>query len=283
MSVVSVVLDKLRGIKHLTIWNAITLYFHGRGNVFGNCDFIRDRRESSRLVEARVSKGKRLNHLPTRTQLPVCVFIPVLLISCIFFFLCDVIPFLTVKVNLVFLCLTALKAATCRAKVTAGTPRHWPRQFRSTMIPSTPCTSPELASTSASPPADSLSFCLFISYLPVSLSSSPTSLFPCSLSLSLHTHSTFFWICTKAVLGRGNLLCPDVQQVFVSRNNLQPAFPIEPPFKPAIQHWEPRGFPMHKRKKNGKKTKTNHTHTYYKLSHYFEFVFSIWMSALLCL
>lgn len=97
---------------------------------------------------------------------------------CTLYFLhfCDVISLLMVKVNTSFLCLTALKAATCRAKVTAGTPRRWPRQFRSTMIPSTPCTSPELASTSASPPADSLSFCLFISYLPVSLFFSHISL-----------------------------------------------------------------------------------------------------------
>ena len=130
---------------------------------------------------------------------------------------------LTVKVNSDFLCLTVLKAATCRVRVTDGTPRRWPRQFRSTMIPSTPCTSPELASTSASPPADSLfslSFYLLFASLSLYLLFF-SSLFPCSLSLSLHTQSTHFSeSAPKRLLDGKNLLRLDVQQVFVFKGTI---------------------------------------------------------------
>ena len=40
--------------------------------------------------------------------------------------------------------LTVLRAAMCPVRVTVGTPRHWPKQFRFTTTPWGPCTSPEL-------------------------------------------------------------------------------------------------------------------------------------------
>lgn len=67
-------------------------------------------------------------------------------------------------------CPAVRRAATCRARVTVGTPWPWPRQSRSTMIPSTPCTSPE-------PRQQWLQFCPF--------SFSPLFLFFASLSLYL--------------------------------------------------------------------------------------------------
>lgn len=172
---------------------------------------------------------------------------------------CDVISFLTVNENPAFLCLAALKAATCRARVTAGTPRHWPRQFRSTMIPNTPCTSPELASTSASPPTASLSFCLFF------FSLSFASLSPCNLSLSLHTR--FLNLHQSGSRMGKHLPCPDVQQVFVSRNNQPTSVPTRAAFSnQQSSAANPEGFQCTKEKE--KQT----IHTLYKLSHYFAFV-----------
>ena len=189
-----------------------------------------------------------------------------------FLHFCDVISSLTVKVNSDFLCLTVLKAATCRVKVTDGTPRRWPRQFRSTMIPSTPCTSPELASTSASPPADSLFslsfYLLFASLsLSLSLSSSFTSLFPCSLSLSLHTHSTHFSeSAPKRLLDGKNLLRLDVQQVFVFKGTISnQRSQLSRLSNQQSSTANPEGFQCAKEKQT--------IHTYYKLSHYFKFFF----------
>lgn len=115
------------------------------------------------------------------------------------------------------LCLAVLKAAMCRVRVTAGTPRRWPRQSRSTMIPSTPCTSPELSSTSASPPADSPSFSLLISYFPVSLPLfSHISLSLLVVCLFLFTLTLLiFRICTKAALGRGKICCVSTSSRFL--------------------------------------------------------------------
>lgn len=160
-----------------------------------------------------------------------------------------------------------LKAATCLVKVTAGTPRRWPRQFRSTMIPSTPCTSPELSSTSASPPVDSLSFSLFISYLPVSLF---LSLSPCSLSLSLHTHSTNFLNLHQSGSWTGEICCVPMSSSFLfqgtTSNQRSQSSRLSNQQSSAVK---PERFQCAK-----EKNKQN-IHTYYKLSHYFEFVFSI--------
>lgn len=160
-------------------------------------------------------------------------------------------------------CLAVLKAATCLARATAVTPRLWPRRFRSTMTPSTPCTSPELVSTSTI----HLQL-LFLSFFPNPL---PVSL----LVVSLHSY-LIFRICTRAALGWGGkkiccLLTSSRFFVLKEQPTSQPAFPLELPFKPAIQCCETSEvFPVHK-----KKTKI-------QVEPLFS-LFSIWMSALLCL
>lgn len=92
-----------------------------------------------------------------------------------------------------FSSLSALRAAMCRARVTVGTPRLWPRPFRSTMTPSTPCTSPEIPSKSATPPSD-LSPSLPCPPLPLCrlyfLSASLFDLSPLPLSSSPVSHSS---------------------------------------------------------------------------------------------
>lgn len=124
-------------------------------------------------------------------------------------------------------CLAVLKAATCLARATAVTPRLWPRRFRSTMTPSTPCTSPELVSTSTI----HLQL-LFLSFIPNPL---PVSL----LVVSLHSY-LIFRICTRAALGWGgkkNLLPPDVQQVFCFKGTTNQ--PTSVPTRAAFQTSNP--------------------------------------------
>lgn len=135
--------------------------------------------------------------------LPLCHSFPA-------FLWCVLIPD-GVKVSFAFLYIAVLKAATFRARVTAGTPRLWPRLFRSTMIPSTPCTSPELEHVSQSTRGFPF-FSVSLSLICQSLSLLLPYLSPCSLSLSLHNSLYIFWICTKAALGQENLLCLHVQQ-----------------------------------------------------------------------
>lgn len=54
-------------------------------------------------------------------------------------------PFFVTHLNGSFLVLSeALRAAMCLVRVTVGTPRRWPKLFRSTTTPWGPCTSPEL-------------------------------------------------------------------------------------------------------------------------------------------
>lgn len=133
----------------------------------------------------------------------------------------DIIFFAWPNLN-IFLCPAVLKAATCRVRVTAETPRRWRRQFRSTMTPSTPCTLPE----TASPPADSLSVFFFFSLICQSLFFSHylSVLVVSLLIVTLHfvnlyqsgswtEGSAAFWFPADSTL----------------RNSLQPAFPIEPP------------------------------------------------------
>lgn len=107
----------------------------------------------------------------------------------------------TTRVSPAFLCLSVLKAAMCQVRAMAGTLRHWQRRFRSTMIPSTPCTSPELASTLASPTVAPFTFCIFVELLlPVPLLL--VCLFLFTLSFSEPT--------PKQLLDGWNLLCSDV-------------------------------------------------------------------------
>lgn len=164
----------------------------------------------------------------------------------------------------------------CRVKVTAGIPRRWPRQFRSTMIPSTPCTSPELASTSASPPADSLS--VFLSLICQSLSLSVSfflslslyshlSLSPCSLSLSLHTHSTHSLNLHQSGSRRGKSATSS--RFFVKGTISNQRSQSSRLSNQQSSTAKPEGFRCAKEKQ--KQT----IYAYYKLSHYFEFVFSI--------
>lgn len=116
------------------------------------------------------------------------------------------------------------------------------------MILSTPCTSPELVSTST---IHLQLLFLFPNPLPVSL-----------LVISLHSY-LIFWICTRAALGwviKSAASWRPVGFCFKEQPTSQPAFPLELPFKPAIQCCETSEvFPAHKRRQK------------YKLSHYFPY------------
>lgn len=161
----------------------------------------------------------------------------------------------------------------------AETPRHWQRQFKSTMIPSTPCTLPELACQ----PVHLWIYPIYIYFFFLNPSAPfPVFLLP-SLLVVFSSYSLYiFWICTKAARGGGFIYIPTSSRLYFMEQ-----FPTSVPNRAALLTSNPalrthRGLQCTKEKNAKKQKQTIHT---YELSHYFAFVFvfSIWMSVLMCL
>lgn len=137
----------------------------------------------------------------------------------------------------------------------AETPRHWQRQFKSTMIPSTPCTLPELACQ----PVHLWIYPIYIFFLFKSICPIPrfpSSLSPCSLFFILTLH---FLNLHQSGSWRGIHLHPNVQQALFHGTISNQRSQSSRPFNQQSSTANPQGFTMHKREKR-EKTKTNHTH-----------------------
>lgn len=140
----------------------------------------------------------------------------------------------------------------------AETPRHWQRQFKSTMIPSTPCTLPELACQ----PVHLWIYPIYIFFFFLNPSAPfPVFLLP-SLLVVFSSYSLYiFWICTKAARGGGFIYIPTS-----SRLCFMEQFPTSVPNRAALLTSNPalrthRGLQCTKEKNAKKQKQTIHTST----------------------